>query len=243
MRKANMITFEVHEALTEMVAPGITTRDLDRKAAELTKKLNAEPAFLNYPSRSSGVAAFPGVICASPNDVIVHGIPNDVPLEEGDIISIDYGCCYEGFFGDSARTLPVGRISAVAKKLLDVTRASLEDAIRECRPGRRIGDISNAVQSRAEHNGFGIVREFVGHGIGRAMHEPPQVPNFGRPNQGRLLKEGMVLAIEPMVTAGGIETKIDSDGWTARTKDGSLAAHFEHTVAITGNGPYVLSRP
>lgn len=243
MRKANMITFEVHEALAEMVAPGITTLDLDRKAAELTKKLKAEPAFLNYPSRSSGVAAFPGVICASPNDVIVHGIPNDVPLEEGDIISIDYGCCYEGFFGDAARTLPVGNISSAAKKLLDVTRASLEDAIRECRPGRRIGDISNAVQSRAEHSGFGVVREFVGHGIGRAMHEPPQVPNFGRPNQGRLLKEGMVLAIEPMITAGGIETKIDSDGWTARTKDGSLAAHFEHTVAITGNGPYVLSRP
>ena len=243
MRKANMITFEVHEILAAMVAPGVTTKDLDRKAAELTKERGAIPAFLDYPSRTAGIAAFPGVICASLNDVIVHGIPNDVPLKNGDIISIDYGCCYEGFFGDSARTIAVGAISKTAEKLLDVTMASLEDAIRECQPGHRIGDISYAVQSRVEKNGFGIVREFVGHGIGRAMHEPPQVPNFGRPGQGRLLRAGIVLAIEPMVTVGAHETKTDDDGWTARTKDGSLAAHFEHTVAITEKGPFVLSRP
>lgn len=243
MRTANLIVYEVHQILKEMVVPGVTTRDLDRKAKELTLARGAIPAFLNYPAHASNVAPFPGVICSSRNEEIVHGIPNDVPLKEGDIISIDYGCCFEGFFGDSAVTHGVGKISADAVRLLDVTKHSLEDAIRECIVGKRIGDISNAVQRRVESEGFGVVREFVGHGIGRKMHEPPSIPNFGRAGQGRVLRAGMVLAIEPMVTAGSFETVLMEDGWTASTRDGSLAAHFEHTVAITEKGPDVLSRP
>lgn len=243
LRAANAIVFEVLETLTEQAAPGVTTRDLDRIASELTKKNGARSAFLGYPSHTKGVEPFPGVICSSPNEVIVHGIPDDRPLEDGDILSVDYGCEKDGFYGDSARTLAIGEISPVAKNLLDVTKKSLEDAIEQCQPGNRIGDISNAVQKRVESAGFGVVREFVGHGIGRSMHEPPHVPNFGRPGQGRVLKPGLVLAIEPMVTVGLYETKLLSDGWTAVTRDGSLSAHFEHSVAITDKGPVVLSLP
>ncbi|MFN8390910.1 MAG: type I methionyl aminopeptidase [Bdellovibrionota bacterium] len=243
MRKANMIVFEVLQELAAMVAPGVSTKDLDRKAADLTKKHGAKSAFLGYPASSRSVPDFSGVICASRNEEIVHGIPNDKPLGEGDIISIDYGCVFEDFYGDSAVTVPVGKISEKAEKLLQVTRQSLEDAIKQCYSGNRIGDISNAVQTRVEAVGFGIIREFVGHGIGRAMHEPPHVPNFGQIGQGRVLKPGLVIAIEPMVSAGSFETRILEDGWTAVTKDGSLAAHFEHTVAITEGEPYVLSRP
>lgn len=243
MRKAGLIVYEVLQHLRELVRPGVTTRDLDRIAAELTEKKGAKPAFLNYPSSSKSVPPFPGVICASVNEAIVHGIPDDRPLREGDILSIDFGCVYDGFFGDSALTVPVGIVSPEAEKLLEVTQQALHDAIEQCYSGNRIGDISNAVQSRVEPHGFGIIREFVGHGIGRAMHEPPQVPNFGKPLQGRVLRPGLVLAIEPMVSAGAYETKILGDGWTAVTKDASLAAHFEHTVAITDTGPYVLSSP
>lgn len=243
MRKAGLIVYEVLQHLNEAVAPGITTKDLDRMAAELTSKRGAQPAFLGYPSSSKSVPAFPGVICASKNEAIVHGIPDDVPLKEGDIISIDFGCVYDGFYGDSAITVPVGKISERATLLLEQTQLALKDAIAQCFPGNRIGDISHAVQSRVEPHGFGIVREFVGHGIGRNMHEPPQVPNFGKPLTGRVLRPGLVIAIEPMVSEAGYEAKILSDGWTAVTKDGSLAAHFEHTVAITENGPYVLSCP
>jgi methionyl aminopeptidase len=243
MRRANMIVYEVHQELAPMVVPGVTTLDLDTKAKELCRAKGAEPAFLGYPASSPSVPAFPGVICSSPNEVIVHGIPDRRPLAEGEILSIDFGCCYKGFYGDSAYTHAVGEISETAAKLLSVTAASLEEAIKQCRPGNRIGDISSAVQVCAEAAGFGIVREFVGHGIGERMHEPPHVPNFGRPAQGRVLKPGLVLAIEPMVTVGGFETKILDDGWTAVTRDGSLAAHFEHTVAITDGDPYVLSRP
>ncbi len=243
MRRANMVVFEVLSELRQMVVPGVTTKDLDARAKELTAKHGVKAAFLGYPSNTKGVSPFPGVICASRNDEIVHGIPGTEPLEEGDILSIDYGCMCEGFFGDSALTVPVGKITKAAEKLLQVTEQSLEDAIVECKAGARIGDVSYAVQSRVEQNGFSVVREFVGHGIGREMHEPPHVPNFGRPAQGRPLRVGMVLAIEPMVTVGSFETKILSDGWTAVTKDGSLAAHFEHSVAITENGPWVLSRP
>lgn len=243
MRKAGLIVYEVLQHLKEAVSPGVTTKDLDRMAAELTEKRGAKPAFLGYPSSSKNVPAFPGVICSSLNEAIVHGIPDDKPLREGDIISIDFGCVCEGFYGDSALTVPVGKISPRAQLLLQETEAALYDAIQQCQPGNRIGDISHAVQSRVEPHGFGIVREFVGHGIGRNMHEPPQVPNFGKPLQGRVLRPGLVIAIEPMVSEAGYETKILADGWTAVTKDGSLAAHFEHTVAITENGPYVLSRP
>lgn len=243
MRRSNMIVYEVLQALAEMVKPGITTKDLDSAAAELTKKHGAKSAFLGYPASDRNVPDFTGVICSSVNEEIVHGIPGNRVLKEGDIVSIDYGCVINGYFGDSALTVPVGKISAQAEKLLAVTKQSLDDAISQCYSGNRIGDISAAVQARVEQNGFGIIREFVGHGIGKAMHEPPHVPNFGKPGQGRVLKPGLVLAIEPMVSAGAYETKILEDGWTAVTRDASLAAHFEHTVAITEGEPYVLSRP
>jgi len=238
-----MIVYEVHQVLGEMVVPGVTTRDLDEKAKEICFANGAKPAFLGYPASSPSVPDFPGVICASPNEVIVHGIRDDVALKEGDILSIDFGCCIDGFFGDAAVTHAVGEIDTAAQELLDVTSASLDDAIVQCRAGNRIGDISNAIQTRVEGKGFGVVREFVGHGIGRNMHEPPHVPNFGQAGQGRVLKPGLVLAIEPMVTVGAFEMRILEDGWTAVTRDGSLAAHFEHTVAITDGDPYVLSRP
>lgn len=243
MRRANMLVYEVLQALKEMVRPGVTTGELDFRAGELTRANNAQSAFLGYPASRSDVKPFPAYICASVNDAIVHGLPNDEPLKEGDIVSIDYGCVVDGFYGDSAITVPVGHISPRAMELLDVTNESLGLAIDQCQKGKRIGDISSAVQTRVEAAGFGVIREFVGHGIGRAMHEPPHVPNYGRPGQGRVLKPGLVIAIEPMVAAGSFETKLLEDGWTAVTSDGSLAAHFEHTVAITDTGPYVLSRP
>lgn len=243
MRRANMIVYEVLQTLEEMIVPGVTTYDLDAKAGEMTKERGARSAFLGYPASNPQIQSFPGVICASKNEEIVHGIPNKTPLKEGDILSVDYGCQIDGFYGDSARTFAVGKIEEGAEKLLRVTKDSLEAAIGACQVGQRIGDISAAVQSLVEAEGFGVVREFVGHGIGRSMHEPPHVPNFGKPGQGRLLKAGLVLAIEPMVTVGSFETKLLSDGWTAVTKDASLSAHFEHTVAITDKGPYVLSRP
>ena len=243
LRRANAIVYEVLMTLQELVRPGITNKELDRKAEELTLKHKAQAAFLGYPAHSKNVAPFPGTICASVNECIVHGIPNDHPLREGDILSIDYGCKYQGWYGDSAITVPVGQINAQASKLLEVTQKSLNLAIEECQPGRRIGDISNVVQQHVEINGFSVVREFVGHGIGRNLHEPPHVPNFGRPGQGRIIRPGLVLAIEPMVTAGSFESRVLADGWSAVAKDGSLAAHFEHSVAITENGPLILSRP
>ena len=243
MRQADLLVYRVLTELQEMIAPGVTTAQLNARAIEITEEAGAEAAFLNYPASAPNVPPFPGVICASVNEVIVHGIPNDVPMKEGDIISIDYGCCLNGFYGDAAKTVAVGKIDPEVQRLLDVTEQSLEDAIEQCQPGNRIGDISNAVQKRVEDNGFGVVREFVGHGIGRSMHEPPHVPNFGSPGMGRVLRPGMVLAIEPMVTAGAYEAKVLEDGWSAVTKDGSMSAHFEHSVAITENGPYVLSRP
>ncbi len=243
LKRANMIVYEVLHRLKEEAAPGITTLDLDKIAADLTKQRGALPAFLNYPASSPSAPPFPGVICASVNEEIVHGIPGNRRLNDGDIVSVDYGCSIDGYFGDSAITFPIGNVSDQAKKLMDVTEKSLELGIEQCQVNNRIGDISNAVQVYAEKHGFGVVREFVGHGIGQAMHEPPAIPNYGRPGRGRTLKLGLVIAIEPMITEGSFETRILSDGWTAVTKDGSLAAHFEHSVAITENGPYVLSRP
>ena len=243
MRTANMIVFEVLQHLRTLVRPGVTTGELNRAAAELTSARGAKPAFLNYPSSSRSVPPFPGVICSSVNEAIVHGVPDEVPLKEGDIVSIDYGCQKDGFFGDSAITVPVGTVAPRVQKLLEMTERSLERAIEQCVAGNRIGDISHAVQSTVEPFGFGVVRHFVGHGIGRNMHEPPHVPNYGKAGQGRILKPGMVLAIEPMITAGSADVKILDDGWTAVSIDGSFAAHFEHTVAITDKKPYVLSRP
>lgn len=243
MRRAGMVVYGILQELQAMCSPGVSTLDLDRRAAELTKQNGVRSAFLGYPSGNKGVPPFPGVICASVNEEIVHGIPNKNPLPEGSIVSIDYGCELEGFFGDSAITVAIGTVSETTQKLLRYTMQSLEDAISQCQPGNRIGDISAAVQSRVEPQGLGVVREFVGHGIGRNMHEPPHVPNFGQRGQGRVLKPGLVLAIEPMVTTGSYQTKVLEDGWTAVTKDGSFAAHFEHTVAITEKGCEVLTRP
>jgi methionyl aminopeptidase len=243
MRKAGQIVFQVLSELREMVKPGVTTADLNQRALELTEKSGAKPAFLNYPSRAREVPPFSGVICSSVNEEIVHGIPGPRKLVEGDIISIDYGCQIDGFFGDSAVTVPVGTVGETAAKLLKLTEESLYLALKQCVVGNRIGDISHAVQSHVEPHGLGVVREFVGHGIGRAMHEEPHIPNFGRPGQGRPLKPGMVFAIEPMITTGSYEVQLLADGWTAVTADRSLAAHFEHTVAITENGPLILTRP
>ncbi len=243
MRNANLVVAAVLSELRSMVKPGVTTAELDAKAKELTQKHSAEPVFLGYPSSKRGVPDFPGVICASVNEEIVHGVPGSRVLREGDIISIDYGARVEGYVGDSAITVPVGKVSEQALRLITVAEEALHAGIAQCLDGNRIGDISSAVQSTVEKAGFNVIRDFVGHGVGRQMHEDPQVPNFGRANQGRKLKVGMVLAIEPMIAAGGFAVQVLADGWTAVTADRSLAAHVEHSIAITEEGPYVLSRP
>jgi len=228
---------EVLEILRDFVRPGITTMDLENRALKETHRLGAKPAFKGY-------YGYPAALCASINNVVVHGIPSEkTVLKEGDIIGMDFGVIYKGFYGDSAITVPVGEISKTARHLVDVTAASLDKAIAVALPGNTLGDIANAVQSYTEAEGFSVVRDFVGHGIGRKLHESPQVPNFGRPGKGLTLEAGMVLAIEPMINAGTYNTRVLEDGWTAVTVDGSLSAHFEHTVAITADGPFVLSRP
>lgn len=238
MRRANAIVAEVLQELRRRVAPGVTTLELDAIAEEMTLKRNAIPAFKGY---SVGGRVYPRCLCASVNEEIVHGIPSGRPLREGDIVGLDYGVIYEGFYGDSALTVGVGKISDEARRLMEVTERSLYTGIEQLREGKRLGDLGAAVQKVAESAGFSVVRSFVGHGIGKRLHEEPPVPNYGEPDQGLRLKEGMVLAIEPMVNVGGHEVEIKEDGWTAVTKDGSLAAHFEHSVAITKDGPYILS--
>jgi methionyl aminopeptidase len=212
---------------------------LDAVAEQMTLKKNAIPAFKGY---NVGGRIYPRCLCASINDEIVHGIPSNRALREGDIIGLDYGVIFEGFYGDSAVTVGVGKVSEEAQRLMDVTEQSLYKGIEQLRDGRRLGDLGAAVQRFAESAGFSVVRAFVGHGIGKRLHEEPPVPNYGEPERGLRLKEGMVLAIEPMVNAGGYEVEIKDDGWTAVTKDGSLAAHFEHSVAITKDGPFILSQ-
>ena len=239
MRRANTIVAEVLQELRQRVAPGVTTLDLDAIAEEMTLKRKAIPAFKGY---NVAGRVYPRCLCASVNEEIVHGIPTSRALREGDIIGLDYGVIYEGFYGDSAITVGVGKVSADAQRLMDVTEASLYKGIEQLRDGKRLGDLGAAVQEVAEGAGYSVVRAFVGHGIGKKLHEEPPVPNYGEPDRGLRLKEGMVLAIEPMVNAGGYEVEIKDDGWTAVTKDGSLAAHFEHSVAITTNGPYILSQ-
>lgn len=239
MRRANTIVAEVLQELKQRVAPGITTLDLDAIAEEMTLKRKAIPAFKGY---SVAGRVYPCCLCASVNEEIVHGIPTNRALSDGDIIGLDYGVIYEGFYGDSAITVGVGKVSADAQRLMDVTEESLYKGIEQLRDGNRLGDLGAAVQKVAEGAGYSVVRAFVGHGIGKKLHEEPPVPNYGEPDRGLRLKEGMVLAIEPMVNAGGYEVEIREDGWTAVTKDGSLAAHFEHSVAITKNGPYILSQ-
>jgi methionyl aminopeptidase len=236
MRRGGRILAEVVERLRAGVRPGISTAEIDEDVEGFIRERGARPAFKGY-------RGFPATVCVSINDEVVHGIPSSARrLKEGDIVGLDLGCIVEGYYADCAITLPLGDVPPTVQKLLDVTRDSLELAIQQCRPGRRLSDVSHAVQKHVETNGFGIVRAFVGHGIGRALHEEPQIPNFGEPGRGPQLRPGMVLAIEPMVTMGSWEVRILDDGWTAVTRDGSLAAHFEHTVAITDDGPDVLTK-
>ncbi len=233
MDEANRIVHRVLDGVAEAIRPGVTTRELDRWAEATIREAGAVPAFLDY-------RGYPATLCTSVNDEIVHGIPNDRPLAEGDIVGVDCGVVYDGYYGDAARTFPVGKVSAEAERLLRVTRESLELAVGQVVVGGRLSDIGHTVQEHAEASGFSVVREFVGHGVGTSLHEDPQVPNFGRPGKGPRLKPGLVLAIEPMVNAGVAEHEIDADGWTARTADGSLSAHFEYSVAVTDQGPWIL---
>jgi len=234
MRKAGRVVAEMHQRIRERVRPGVTTRDLDKVGREVIERRGARSNFLGY-------HGFPAVICTSPNDMIVHGIPGKYRLQEGDIISIDCGAIVEGYHGDSAWTHPVGEIPEEARRLLAVTEQSLWKGLAAMREGNRLSDISHAVQEVAEAAGFSVVREYVGHGIGTAMHEEPQVPNWGPPGKGIRLHPGHGFAIEPMVNARGPETRLLDDGWTVVTEDGSLSAHFEHTIAITDDGPEVLT--
>jgi methionyl aminopeptidase len=235
MRIAGQMVAEILHLLREKIKPGVTTRELDLLAESECLKRKAVPAFKGY-------GGFPYTICASPNEKVVHGFPSDVPLVDGDILSIDFGVLYDGFYGDSAFTYPVGSIDKSTQQLLSVTENSLEAAICSAIVGNRLSDISCAVQSTVEAGGFSVVRDFVGHGIGRKLHEAPQVPNYGTPGQGVRLKHGMTLAIEPMVNVGGPEVKVLQDGWTAVTRDNKFSCHFEHTIAITDNGPEILTR-
>jgi methionyl aminopeptidase len=236
LREANLVVSDVLDAIAAHAAVGVSTWDLEQVARRRLKELHAESAFLGY-------RGYPAVLCASVNKVIVHGIPRkEVVLEDGDILSVDFGAFKDGWCGDSARTLLIGNVSQAARALVEATRDSLEKAIEQCVPGNRLGDIGWAVQAYVEARGYSVVEQFAGHGIGRHMHEPPQVLNYGPAGRGPRLSVGMVLAIEPMVNAGGPDVVIEDDGWTAVTKDGSLSAHFEHSVAITENGPLVLSR-
>jgi len=239
MKRANIIVAEVLRELKEKVAAGVTTLELDAIAEELTLKKNAIPAFKGY---NVAGRIYPRCLCASINEEIVHGIPTNRALREGDIIGLDYGVIYEGFYGDSAITVGVGRVSDEARRLMEITELALYKGIEQLHDGKRLGDLGHAVQQVAESAGYSVVRAFVGHGIGRKLHEEPPVPNYGEPDRGIRLRDGMVLAIEPMVNVGGCEVEIKEDGWTAVTRDGSLAAHFEHSVAITKDGPVILSQ-
>jgi methionyl aminopeptidase len=234
LARVNGLVARVLSELMGVVAPGKTTRELDELAERRLREAGAVPAFKGY-------HGYPSTICASVNEQVIHGIPNDQPLNAGDILSIDLGAKLDGFFGDSAVTVPVGAVSPEAQRLLTVTKESLERAIAVVKAGARVHDIGAAVQEYVEAHGYSVVREFVGHGIGTSLHEEPQIPNYGTPGRGSRLAEGMVLAIEPMVNAGKPAVKVLSDGWTAVTKDGSLSAHFEHTVAVTEAGCRVLT--
>jgi methionyl aminopeptidase len=234
MAEAGDILVRTLRMLEGKVRPGVTTGELDEAAERYIRSQGAEPAFKGY-------RGFPGSICTSPNSMVVHGIPGSYSLSRGDIISIDVGVIRGGWVADAARTFPVGPVSALAGKLLTTTEQALFDAVEQCRPGQRLGDVSHAVQARVEGAGLAVVRSLVGHGIGRDMHEEPQIPNYGEPGRGPLLEEGMVMAIEPMTTAGGQAVRAGADGWAIFSQDGSLAAHFEFTIAVTANGPRILT--
>lgn len=234
MKAANRIVAEILRGLRSKVRPGITTDELDKYAEVWLIEKEAKPAFKGY-------RGYPKTLCTSINSQVVHGIPSRTALNEGDLLSIDFGAYCNGFYGDAAITVPVGNVSEEARRLVETAEKSLYAGIEKAYPGNRLSDISHAIQSTVEKNGFSVVREFVGHGIGRSLHEEPQVPNFGIPGLGMRLKAGMVLAIEPMINGGSSDIRILQDGWTAITKDGSLSAHFEHTVAITETGPIILT--
>jgi methionyl aminopeptidase len=236
MRRAGRVVAEMHDRIRAAVRPGVTPRQLDAIGRLVLDQRGARSNFLGY-------QGFPAVICASPNDVVVHGIPDDTPLREGDIIAIDCGAIVDGYHGDAAFTVGVGEIEPEAATLIEVTRRALHAGIAEMVPGNRMGDLGFAVQATVERAGFSVVREYVGHGIGTAMHEAPDVPNYGRPGKGQKLRAGDVLAVEPMTCAGGAETTVLADGWTVVTVDGSLSAHWEHTIAITDDGPEILTLP
>jgi methionyl aminopeptidase len=234
MDRANRLVHRVLRAVEEKAAPGVSTGELDALAEEMIRAAGGVPAFKGY-------RGYPATLCTSINDVIVHGIPNGKNrLAEGDLVSVDCGVLLDGYYGDSAVTFGIGRLGDEAQRLVEITRLCLADAVAAVGPNGRLGDVGAAVQERAEAAGFGVVREFVGHGIGRSLHEEPQVPNYGRPGQGQRLKPGLVIAIEPMITGGSWRVRIDNDGWTARTEDGRLAAHFECSVAVTAEGRRVL---
>lgn len=236
MRDAGRVVAQVFQELEKVIRPGVTTGELNALAEDFITRQGARPAF-------KGLYGFPAAICTSVNEQVVHGIPGLRRLEAGDIISIDIGAEINGYFGDAAVTFPVGEISPEAQRLVDVTREALYTGIRAARCGNRLSDISHAIQSYVESHGFSVVRDYVGHGIGRKMHEDPQVPNFGRPGRGPRLEPGITLAIEPMVNAGTHEVRTMEDNWTVVTRDGSLSAHFEHTVAITNGAAEILTRP
>jgi methionyl aminopeptidase len=234
MAAAGRVLTRCHEVLRKKARPGVTTAELDDAAERFIRSQGAEPAFKGY-------RGFPGSICASPNSMVVHGIPGSYRLTRGDILTIDIGVILDAWVADAAITHPIGNVTPVAQRLLATTKAALFDAVDQCVAGNRLGDVSHAVQTRVESEGFGVIRSLVGHGIGRDMHEDPQIPNFGQPGTGPELEEGMVLAIEPMVNVGSHHVRMGSDNWAVYSEDGSLAAHFEHTVAITGDGPRILT--
>ncbi len=234
MAQSGAILVKTMNLLAGKVRPGVSTKELDRAAEKFIRSQGAKPTFKGY-------RGFPASICASPNSMIVHGIPGPYKLERGDIISIDIGVTYNGWVADAARTFAVGPISPIAQKLLTVTEESLHRAVAQCRPGNRLGDISSTVQGHVEAAGFAVVRSLVGHGVGRSMHEDPQIPNFGKPGTGVRLEEGMVFAVEPMVTVGDHGVQVGDDDWAIYAQDGSLAAHFEFTIAITADGPRILT--
>jgi methionyl aminopeptidase len=235
MSASGRLVAEILSEIRSRIKPGVTTQELDQLATRLSLKKKARPAFKGY-------HGFPFSLCVSVNEEVVHGFPSGRKLLDGDIVSLDFGVCLEGYYGDAAFTQAVGKVSPQAKRLIEVTRESLFKGLEQVRTGKRLGDVSSAIQQHVEGHRFSVVRQFVGHGIGKALHEDPQIPNFGESGRGILLKPGMVLAIEPMVNAGGHEVEIKADGWTAVTKDRSLSAHFEHTVAITENGCRILTQ-
>ncbi len=235
LRKAGKILYSIIEELKGSLTSGITTKAVDQKTQELIRKYNVKPAFKGY-------RGFPGCACISVNEEVVHGIPGERIIKDGDIVSIDVGIIYNGYYSDTAVTVPIGQVTVPVLKLLEVTEASLYRAIAQAKPGNRLSDISHAVQSYVELHGFGVVRDFVGHGIGKQLHEDPEIPNYGAPHQGPELKEGMVFAIEPMVNIGTHRTRVLKDGWTVVTEDGKPSAHFEHTIVITNKGAEILTK-